>query len=176
MPHHADEAQLLEGGLYLSLGMHNEAGRRFEALLKDPVPSGVRNVAWFYLAQVWYARGYLDKAGMALARVNGRMSPELEAQKELLLGNVLIHQGKYDEAVKEYEEAGQRGVTPGSFDSLAHRGQTVVEVPFDPHLRPGGVIDVKGEMARATRRTFLRIAASVAGFFASRPDEKPEQP
>ncbi|HEV2230334.1 MAG TPA: tetratricopeptide repeat protein [Steroidobacteraceae bacterium] len=100
MPHHAQDAQLLMGGLYLALGMHNEAGRRFEALLKDPVPSGVRNVAWFYLAQVWYARGYLDKAGMALARINGRMSPELEAQKELLLGNVLIHQGKYDEAIR----------------------------------------------------------------------------
>ncbi|MBV8180070.1 MAG: MinD/ParA family protein [Mycobacterium sp.] len=58
---------------------------------------------------------------------------------------------------------------------LAHqfmdRGQTVVEVPFDPHLRPGGVIDVKDEMARTTRRTFLQIAAAVAGFFASRPDE-----
>jgi MinD-like ATPase involved in chromosome partitioning or flagellar assembly len=56
---------------------------------------------------------------------------------------------------------------------LAHqfldRGQTVVEVPFDPHLRPGGVIDVKGEMARQTRRKFLQIAAAVAGFFASRP-------
>jgi predicted negative regulator of RcsB-dependent stress response len=100
MPHHEEDAQLLMGGLYLALGMHNEAGRRFEALLKDPVPSGVRNVAWFYLAQVWYARGYLDKAGMALARINGRMSPELESQKELLLGNVLIHQGKYDEAIR----------------------------------------------------------------------------
>ncbi len=100
MPHHEEDAQLLMGGLYLALGMHNEAGRRFEALLKDPVPSGVRNVAWFYLAQVWYARGYLDKAGRALARVNGRMSPELEAQKELLLGNVLIHQEKYDEAIR----------------------------------------------------------------------------
>jgi len=100
MPHHAQDAQLLMGGLCLALGMHNEAGRRFEALLKDPVPSGVRNVAWFYLAQVWYARGYLDKAGMALARVNGRMSPELESQKELLLGNVLIHQGNYDEAIR----------------------------------------------------------------------------
>ena len=100
MPHHEQDAQLLMGGLYLALGMHNEAGRRFEALLKDPVPSGVRNVAWFYLAQVWYARGYLDKAGMALARINGRMSPELESQKELLLGNVLIHQGKYDEAIR----------------------------------------------------------------------------
>jgi hypothetical protein len=99
MPHHEEDAQLLIGGLYLALGMHNEAGKRFEVLLKDPVPSGVRNVAWFYLAQVWYARGYLDEAGKALARVNGRMSPDLEAHKELLLGNVLIHQGKLDEAV-----------------------------------------------------------------------------
>jgi MinD-like ATPase involved in chromosome partitioning or flagellar assembly len=61
---------------------------------------------------------------------------------------------------------------------LAHqfldRGQTVVEVPFDPHLRPGGVIDVKSEMARTTRRAFLQIAAAVAGFFASRPDETRE--
>jgi hypothetical protein len=99
MPHHEDDAQLLMGGLYLALGMHNEAGRRFEALLKDPVPTGVRNVAWFYLAQIWYARGYLDQAAGALARVNGRMSEELEAQKELLLGNVLIHQGKLEEAI-----------------------------------------------------------------------------
>jgi len=47
MPHHAEDAQLLMGGLYLALGMHNEACRRFEALLNDPVPSAVRNVAWF---------------------------------------------------------------------------------------------------------------------------------
>ncbi|HXB17462.1 MAG TPA: tetratricopeptide repeat protein [Steroidobacteraceae bacterium] len=100
MPHHEEDAQLLMGGLYLALGMHNEAGQRFEALLKDPVPSGVRNVAWFYLAQVWYARGYLDRAALALARINGRMSPERESQKELLLGNVLIHQGKNDEAIR----------------------------------------------------------------------------
>ena len=30
MPHHRGEADLLAGGLYLQLGMHNEAGRRFE--------------------------------------------------------------------------------------------------------------------------------------------------
>jgi MinD-like ATPase involved in chromosome partitioning or flagellar assembly len=62
---------------------------------------------------------------------------------------------------------------------LAHqfvdRGQTVVEVPFDPHLRPGGVIDVKSELARSTRRKFLQIAAAIAGFFASRP-ESPREP
>ena len=62
---------------------------------------------------------------------------------------------------------------------LAHqfvdRGQTVVEVPFDPHLRPGGVIDVKSELARGTRRRFLQIAAAIAGFFAARP-ESPREP
>ena len=62
---------------------------------------------------------------------------------------------------------------------LAHqfvdRGQTVVEVPFDPHLRPGGVIDVKSELARSTRRKFLQIAAAIAGFFASRPETPRER-
>src|SRR5436190_1822465 len=100
VPHHLDEAQLLEGGLYLSLGMHNEAGERFARLLTDEVPTGVRNRAWFYLAQVWYARGYLEKADAVLRKVNGRMSPELEAQKELLFGNVLMHEGRYDEAIR----------------------------------------------------------------------------
>src|SRR3989440_8533248 len=100
VPHHAEEAQLLEGGLYLTLGMHNEAGERFERLLINDVPTGVRNRAWFYLAQVWYAGGYLEKADAALRKVNGRMSPELEAQKELLFGNVLMHEGRYDEAIR----------------------------------------------------------------------------
>ena len=48
------------------------------------------------------------------------------------------------------------------------RGQTVIEVPFDPHLRPGGVIDVSGEMSATTRVRFLGIAAAVTGHFADR--------
>ncbi|ORA07571.1 MinD/ParA family ATP-binding protein [Mycobacterium arosiense] len=48
-------------------------------------------------------------------------------------------------------------------------GRPVIEVPFDPHLRPGGVIDVGDEMAPATRRKFLEITATIAGYFASRP-------
>jgi tetratricopeptide (TPR) repeat protein len=98
--HHEAEAQLLLGGLYLSLGMHNEAGERFQTLLTDDVPTGVRNRAWYYLAQVWYARGYYDKAEEALRKVNGKMSPELEAQKEHLFANVLMRRGEFDEAVQ----------------------------------------------------------------------------
>jgi lipopolysaccharide biosynthesis regulator YciM len=100
IPHHEDEGQLLLGGLYLSLGMHNEAGERFQTLLTQDVPTGVRNRAWFYLAQVWYARGYLDKAEDALRRIQGKLSPELEAQKDHLFANVLMYQGKFDEAIR----------------------------------------------------------------------------
>src|SRR5882762_5220696 len=100
IPHHEDEGQLLLGGLYLSLGMHNEAGDRFQTLLTKDVPTGVRNRAWFYLAQVWYARGYLDKAEEALRKIQGKLSPELEAQKDHLFANVLMYQGKFDEAIR----------------------------------------------------------------------------
>jgi len=100
MPHHAEDAELIAGSLYLQEGMHNEAGEIFQRLLTDNVSSGVRNRAWLYLAQVWYARGYYPKAEGALRKVNGRMSPDFEAQKELLLANVLMHQAKYDEAIE----------------------------------------------------------------------------
>lgn len=46
-------------------------------------------------------------------------------------------------------------------------GQAVVEVPFDPHLRPGGVIDIDSELASQTRRKFLEIAAIVVHHFGS---------
>ncbi len=53
-------------------------------------------------------------------------------------------------------------------EQFLRHGQPVVEVPFDPHLRPGGVIDVTGEMAPAVRLKFLQVAAIVAYHFAAR--------
>ncbi|BBZ31083.1 hypothetical protein MMAD_53780 [Mycolicibacterium madagascariense] len=48
---------------------------------------------------------------------------------------------------------------------FAGQGQVVVEVPFDPHLRPGGVIDGTAEMSAPTRRKFVEIAAALAEHF-----------
>jgi hypothetical protein len=98
LPHHEAESQLLLGGLYLSLGLHNEAGARFETLLTPNVPAGVRNRAWFYLGKVWYARGYLDRAEHALRQVQGTLPTQLEAEKQHLFANVLLRQGRFDEA------------------------------------------------------------------------------
>lgn len=52
-------------------------------------------------------------------------------------------------------------------------GQPVVEVPYDPHLRPGGVIDVAHEMATPTRRKLLQATALIAGFFGAGPERAP---
>ena len=52
-------------------------------------------------------------------------------------------------------------------DQFAGRGQPVFEVPFDPHLRPGGVIDVANEMSPKTRRRFLEISAVIGEHFTA---------
>ena len=98
-PRHEAETNLLLGGLYLSLGLHNEAGERFETLLTQSVPEGVRNRAWFYLGKVWYARGYLDRAERAIKEVQGRLTPDLEAERLHLLSNILMRQQRFDEAI-----------------------------------------------------------------------------
>ena len=59
-----------------------------------------------------------------------------------------------------------RGLLAHQFRS---RGQAVVEVPFDPNLRPGGVINSTGEMSPATRRGFVEVAAVLSRFFATVP-------
>jgi MinD-like ATPase involved in chromosome partitioning or flagellar assembly len=55
---------------------------------------------------------------------------------------------------------------------FAGQGQAVVEVPFDGHLRPGGVIDRTTEMSPATRRKFIEIAAALAQHFPINDDRE----
>jgi MinD-like ATPase involved in chromosome partitioning or flagellar assembly len=53
---------------------------------------------------------------------------------------------------------------------FASQGQVVIEVPFDGHLRPGGVIDKTSEMSPPARRKFIEIAAALAEHFPTRDD------
>jgi len=97
--HHLDEAELLLGGLYLSYGEHREAGVIFERLLQQSVAPMVRNRAWFYLGKIWYQRGYWEDAERALRRIEGKLTPALDGEKQNLLAQVLIQQGRFDDAV-----------------------------------------------------------------------------
>jgi hypothetical protein len=93
------EAELLKGGLYLSLGQHLEAGRIFRTLLEGNVGDDIRNRAWFYLAKVWYQRNYLSEAETALQSIRGTLPGALEGERHLLHAQVLLYQARYDEAI-----------------------------------------------------------------------------
>ncbi|EHI11430.1 MinD/ParA family ATP-binding protein [Mycolicibacterium thermoresistibile] len=58
---------------------------------------------------------------------------------------------------------------------FASQGQRVIEVPFDGHLRPGGVINGTSEMSRQTRRRFIEIAAALAEFYPTQDDRVRER-
>jgi MinD-like ATPase involved in chromosome partitioning or flagellar assembly len=60
-------------------------------------------------------------------------------------------------------------------DRFSSHGQTVIELPFDSHLRPGGVIDVYNELGALTQRRLLEIAATIAEHFASTTDAPRER-
>ena len=59
---------------------------------------------------------------------------------------------------------------PGWLEASSARVHVAREccyVPFDSHLRPGGVIDVANDMAPKTRQSFYEIAAAVAEHFTN---------
>jgi len=99
LPHTEGEAELLLGGLYLSLGEHVEAGKIFEALLAGKTSEGVRNKAWFYLGKVWYQRGYLEESERALRQVSDKIQPRISAERYMLLAQLMLRQGRYDDAI-----------------------------------------------------------------------------
>jgi hypothetical protein len=99
VPHTQGEAELLLGGLYLSLGEHVEAGRIFEELLNKNTSPAVRNKAWFYLGKVWYQRDYLEESERALRQVSDKVDPRISAERYMLLAQLMMRQQRYDDAI-----------------------------------------------------------------------------
>src|SRR5271166_179212 len=99
VPNTEGEAELLLGGLYLSLGEHVEAGRIFDALLAANTTEPVRNRAWYYLGKVWYQRGYLEESERALRQVSDKTDPHISAERYMLLAQLMMRQQRYDDAI-----------------------------------------------------------------------------
>ncbi len=99
LPNTQGEAELLLGGLYLSLGEHVEAGKIFEKLLNSNVSEAVRNRAWFFLGKVWYERGYLQESERALHQVSDKIQPRISAERYMLLAQLMLREQRYDDAI-----------------------------------------------------------------------------
>ena len=99
LDNHTDEAELLLGGMYLSYGHHLEAADIFERLLADNVAPDIRDRTWFFLAKIWYQRGYLNKSQEALAKIEGQLPENLQREALMLDAQILIDAGEYDAAI-----------------------------------------------------------------------------
>lgn len=164
---HLVEAELLKGGLYLSLGQHDEAGRIFKALLNDNVPLDVRNRAWFYLAKVWYQRNYLEQAAGALASIHGALPGELEPERHLLEAQVLMYLERYDEAIAALERWQPVGDRSDIWSAYARFNIGVALVRKDRIDDAASLLDAVGQMAAATDElAALRDKANLALGFA----------
>ncbi len=96
---HADQAELLLGGLFLSYGHHLEAASIFERLLADNVNTEIRDRTWFFLAKIWLQRGYLDNAQVALSNLSEDLPENLWREAQMLQSQLYINSGQYESAI-----------------------------------------------------------------------------
>lgn len=170
LPHTEGEAELLLGGLYLSLGEHVEAGKIFEALLAGKVSEAVRNKAWFYLGKVWYERGYLQESERALRQVSGRIQPRISAERYMLLAQLMLREGRYDDAIAAL--SAWRGAPDWTAYAQFNLGVALVRTGRLPEA--AGYLDRVGRMETSDEELLsLRDKANLALGFAYLQAQRP---
>jgi tetratricopeptide (TPR) repeat protein len=175
LPNTQGEAELLLGGLYLSLGEHVEAGKIFEKLLAANTTEAVRNKAWFYLGKVWYQRGYLDESEKALQQVSNKIQPRISAERYMLLAQLMLREQRYDDAIAAL--GAWKG--PPDWTAYAQFNLGVALVRKDrladaiPHLDQVGRMETRSEELLALRDK-ANLALGFALLQAQRPaDARP---
>lgn len=101
---HADEAELLLGGMYLSYGHHLEAAEIFKRLLADNVDPDIRDRTWFFLAKIWYQRGYFDKSQEALGNIESELPENMQREAQMLEAQILLAAGEYDAVIEKLQK------------------------------------------------------------------------
>jgi hypothetical protein len=96
---HAEQAELLLGGMYLSYGHHLVAADIFERLLADNVAPDIRDRTWFFLAKIWKQRGYLDNSQEALNHLSEALPENLRREAQMLQAQLYIDSKQYDRAI-----------------------------------------------------------------------------
>jgi hypothetical protein len=168
---HADEAEVLRGGMLLSYGMHKEAGEIFTQLIEKGAAPSVRDRAWFYLAKIRYQRGFIDQAEEAIARIENHLPPALQEERVLLQSQLLMARGDFAGAAQVLETLAKSS----SAGQYARYNLGVALVRSGDLPRGIAMLDEVGK-APATTEEFkaLRDKANVALGYAALADEKPE--
>ena len=173
--HHADDAELLRGGLLLSYGLHREAGEVFARLLDTAATPAVRDRAWFYLAKIRYQRGNSAEALQALAHIGGQLPADLDEDRLLLQANALMAGQDYAGAARLLGVVAQR---PGAgLYARFNLGVALIkagEADAGRAWLDGVGQAVSPPMPPTEEFRSLRDQANLALGFAALQDDKPE--
>lgn len=169
---HADEAEVLRGGLMLSYGLHREAGEIFAKLIDKGSSPAVRDRAWFYLAKIRYQRGFLPEAEQAVDQVEKNLPPDLEEERGLLKANLLMARGDYASAVTALEGLAKGTGTAGAYSRFNLGVALIRSGDVDGGSK---LLDELGRTPAANEEyRSLRDKANVALGFAALLAERPE--
>jgi hypothetical protein len=100
LQHHAQDADLLLGGMQLSYGLLDEAESRFRRLLDGRANKKIRNRIWYYLSKIAYQRGRYEKAYLTLNEIDSPEDEALRAETAMLGATVRMALGKDGEAAE----------------------------------------------------------------------------
>jgi hypothetical protein len=171
VPTHAEEAELLRGGMLLSYGMHKEAGEVFAQLIDKGATPPVRDRAWFYLAKIRYQRGFIEQAEDAMIRIENNLPPDMQEERALLQAQLLMARGDYAAAANVLETLAK---TTGA-GLYARYNLGVALVRAGEVARGMALLDEVGKAPAPTEELkALRDKANVALGFTALTDEKPE--
>ncbi|MDL1861944.1 hypothetical protein FBR04_13090 [Betaproteobacteria bacterium PRO7] len=175
MPKHADEAEVLRGGLFLSYGLHREAGEIFAKLIEKGAPPPVRDRAWFYLAKIRYQRGLHAQAEEALARIERSLPADLQEDRVLLQAQLAMARGDYAGAARALDALAKSG-KPGSDVALyARYNLGVAMIKGGEAAKGAALLDEVGRVPTGSEEfRSLRDKANVALGFSALQEDRAE--
>ena len=149
MPHHAQFAHLLRGGISLSYGMDKQARSIFDELLAQHPDPAVRDRAWFYLGKSYYARGDNADALTMLDRSGDALPPRMAQERDYLRANLALRRG---------DLAAAQAFLPKQLPTASDDGDDLN--PWLPYLLFNrGVLQSRRGEAAAAAQSFAQLEA-----------------
>ena len=105
-----EDGTVLLGGIYLQYGLHQDAENLFSYLADQNAPPEVRDQIWFNIGKLRYQKGLQDDAIRALEQIQGALDSRTMSESNLLLANMLMRRGEYDQASKILKELPRNSV------------------------------------------------------------------
>lgn len=93
-----DYSEVLLGNLYTTFGIADKAEKIFADVLQRDILTKTRNETWFHTAELQYKQGKYDDAARILENKIAGLTPAVEKERQIMLGNIYISRGDFQKA------------------------------------------------------------------------------